>query len=146
MWLSLFAYIIRAGVALGLVETEPETAEGRAYIRAHDALLWLRVRLGGSRIESVDAFGCRYVKREQPMTISVMDGKLVSSAAVSRGLSPLQLDLDASEVNLGPRGSVVFAYVGGRLKVVLVAGDDSTGRLGTCQVELEIAIPGVGHQ
>ena len=53
VWLSIIAYMIQFGTKLGLVKTEPESAVSRAYVRAHDALHWLRTHLVGSTLESV---------------------------------------------------------------------------------------------
>ncbi|MBS2039312.1 hypothetical protein JST97_30285 [bacterium] len=140
MWLSIVAYMIRAGVTLGLIETEPETAQRRAYIRAHDALHWLRSLLWDSQLQQVDEHQCRFLKSAQVHTISFEEGRLFLDRPRARQKQPIPLVFDpllVDEVELGPDGSVRFAYSSGRLHIEVQAGDDSLGVLGVSRLAVD---------
>jgi len=143
MWLSIIAYMIRAGVKLGLVETEPESAQSRAYIRSHDALHWLRSQLADGQLTRVEETTCGYLKKGQAYTIRFQDGKLELSPPrkALRSVNPLTFDPEAvDEFELGPQGFVIFTYLNDQLKIKLQAGDDSTGEVGVAPVELQLRV------
>ena len=143
MWLSIVAYMIRAGVKLGLVETEPESAQSRAYIRSHDALHWLRSQLADGRLTRVEETSCSYLKNGHTYTIRFQDGKLDLSPPrrAPRSANPLTFDPQAvDEVDLGPQSFVTFLYQNEQLKIKLQAGDDSTGEVGVAPVELQLRV------
>jgi hypothetical protein len=140
MWLSIVAYTIRLGVCLGLIETEPETAQKRAYIRAHDALHWLRSLLLDSDLQLVEEHRCRFLKKSKVHTISFADGRLFLDQPRSRQKQPIALIFDpdlVDEVELGPQGSVTFQYDEGKLHIEVQAGDDTIGVLGTSRVAVD---------
>ncbi|MFN8612139.1 MAG: hypothetical protein U0931_31635 [Vulcanimicrobiota bacterium] len=140
MWLSIVAYMIRAGVRLGLIETEPETAQKRAYIRAHDALHWLRSLLLDSQLQEVEAHRCRFHKDQQVHTVFFQAGRLFLDHPRARPRQPIPLIFDprlVDEVDLGPQGQVDFAYRQGKLRIEIQAGDDSLGVLGTSRLAVE---------
>lgn len=140
MWLSIVAYMIRAGVSLGLIETEPETAQKRAYIRAHDALHWLRSLLLDSRLQLVEPQRCRFTKNARVRTISFEQGRLFLDQPRTRLKQPVALVFDpdlVDEFELGPESSVGFEYRSGRLRIRVEAGDDTIGVLGHSRVEVE---------
>lgn len=144
MWLSLFAYIIRIGNKLGLVKTESESPDGRAYVRAHDALHWLRTHLVGCELESVEETAVSFRQHGRRNEIRLAGSQLQLAVPSAEGLAatPLTFDpkgLDA--VELGPKGFVRFAYQDGGLNVVVCAGDDSLGRHGQHQSQLRFVVP-----
>ena len=144
MWLSIIAYMIRAGVKLGLVDTEPETPQGRAYIRAHHALTWLRTQVMDSRLVQVEETLCIYRVKDHDSTIHFADGKLAVTPRrqAVRAAIPLVFDPQAvDEVELGPQGFVKFSYQNQQLSISLQAGDDSLGEVGVARVALRLRIP-----
>ena len=143
VWLSIVAYMIRAGVHLGLVKTEPESARSRAYIRAHDALHFLRSHLNEGRLLEVDLHRCRYLKRGKPHVLLGEHG-LLSLDQDPAGRPPIDLVFDpqlVNEVQLGPEGFVEFRYHQDQLQIVVQAGDDSLGEVGVFLVRLQLALP-----
>ncbi|MBN9417159.1 hypothetical protein ABS71_12770 [bacterium SCN 62-11] len=147
MWLSIIAYMIRAGVKLGLVETEPETPQGRAYIRAHHALTWLRTQVLDSQLVRVEESLCIYRVKDREYTIRFENGSLSVTPprqAVRRAI-PLVFDPQAvDELELGPQGFVKFSYQNEQLGISLQGGDDSLGEVGLARVELRLRIPLTG--
>ena len=143
MWLSLVAYMIRAGVHLGLVKTEPESARSRAYIRAHDALHFLRSHLNQGCLLEVDLHRCSYLKGGKPHVLQCQQG-LLSLDQQPAARPPIDLVFDpqlVNEISLGPEGFVDFHYDHGQLQIVVQAGDDSLGEVGVCQVQIQLALP-----
>jgi len=143
VWLSIVAYMIRAGVHLGLVKTEPESARSRAYIRAHDALHFLRSHLNEGVLLEVDLHRCCYRKRGKPHVLLCEQG-LLSLDQEPAARPPIDLVFDpqlVNEVQLGPQGYVDFHYDQNQLKIVVQAGDDSLGEVGVYQVQLQLALP-----
>lgn len=144
MWLSIVAYMIRAGVKLGLVETEPESPQSRAYIRSHDGLHWLRSQLLDSQLISVAESHCRFLKKGRHYHIRFEAGKLSLDPPRQAPRSAIALTFDpqaVDEVDLGPQSFVIFSYLNEQLKIRLQAGDDSTGEVGVSQVELLLRVP-----
>lgn len=147
MWLSLIAYMIRAGVKLGLVGTEPETAQGRAYVRAHEALTWLRTQVMDSQLVLVEETRCVYRVKGGDYTIRFQEERLtVDPARVSnRRVNPLIFDPQAvDEFELGPQGFVKFSYQHDQLKIQVQGGDESLGELGLARADLRLRIPLTG--
>ena len=143
MWLSIVAYMIRAGVHLGLVQTEPESARSRAYIRAHDALHFLRSHLNGGVLLKVDVHRCCYRKRGKPHVLLYDQGRL-SLDQVASARPPIDLVFDpqlVNQVELGPEGFVAFHFDQDRLTIVVQAGDDSLGEVGVFQLQIQLALP-----
>lgn len=136
--------MIRAGVKLGLVETEPDTAQSRAYIRSHDGLHWLRSQLLDSQLTHVETRVCQFIKNGRHYTIRFEEDKLslAPPRRPPRSAIPLTFDPQSvDEVDLGPQSSVFFSYVNDQLKIRLQAGDDSLGEVGVSQVELLLRVP-----
>lgn len=143
MWLSIIAYTIRFGVKLGLVKTEPDSAQSRAYIRCHDGLHWLRSQLLESRLNHVEATLLRYTNKGRQYTVRFTEAKLSLSPPRQGVRSAIALTFDpqsVDEVDLGPQSFVTFGYDHGRLQIKLQAGDDSTGEVGVFQAELQLRI------
>ena len=136
--------MIRAGVMLGLVETEPVSALSRAYIRSHDGLHWLRSQLLDSHLTEVEETLCRYHKRGKIYTIRFRDGLLTVDPARSspRRAIPLAFDPQSvDELDLGPQSFVAFSYRDQELHIKLQAGDNSLGEVGVAPVELRLRVP-----
>lgn len=149
MWLSIVAYTIRLGVKLGVVKTEPESAQSRAYIRSHDGLHWLRSQLLESRLNHVQERLLRFTHKGRQYTIRFDQGKLTLDPPRPRVRRAIPLTFDpqsVDEVDLGPQSFVTFGYDKEQLQIQLQAGDDSIGEVGVSKVELRLRIdwePGV---
>lgn len=144
VWLSIIAYTIRLGVKLGLVKTEPETAQSRAYIRSHDGLHWLRSQLLDSRLTLVEETRLGFIHKQRHYTICFADGKLSLDPPRqgSRSAIPLTFDPQATaQLDLGPQSFVTFVYDQEQLKIELQAGDDSLEEVGVWKVQLQLRVP-----
>ncbi|MBX3170153.1 MAG: hypothetical protein KF760_22300 [Candidatus Eremiobacteraeota bacterium] len=143
MWLSLIAYTIRLGVKLGLVKTEPESAQSRAYIRSHDGLHWLRSQLLNSRLTCVEETLLRFSNKGRQYTIRFQEGKLSLEPPRQGARSAIALTFDpqaVDELELGPQSFVIFSYARNQLSIQLQAGDGSLGEVGVSKVELHLRI------
>lgn len=143
VWLSIVAYMVRAGVMLGLVETEPQTPESRAYLRAHHALLWLRTHLADCQLLECQPEFLELRRHGEELQIAGTGQHLRMQG---RPHTPLNLRLareaaEQTEYALGPQGWVRFDYDEGWLKVELQAGDDSLGSLGSYPCQIRIRLP-----
>lgn len=143
MWLSIIAYTIRLGVKLGLVKTEPDSAQSRAYIRAHDGLHWLRSQLLESRLTQVEATVLGFTNKGRQYTIRFDQGKMTVSPSRPRVRRAIPLTFEPQlidEMELGPQSFVLFGYESEQLQIQLQAGDDSTDEVGVSKVELHLRI------
>ena len=125
------------------MQTEPDSAHSRAYIRAHDALHFLRSHLNQGRLLEVDSHRCRYLKRGKPHLL-LCQQSLLSLDQQPGTRPPIDLIFDPlliNEVPLGPEGFVNFRYDQGQLKIVVQAGDDSLGEVGVSQLQIQLALP-----
>lgn len=144
MWLSIIAYAIRIGVKLGVVQTEPASAESRAYVRAHDAIHWLRSHLVGCRVESVQPTSVCFWQGGARKDISLKGTQLILDdlSQTSAPERPLMFDpKGVQEFELGPQGYARFDYAQGGLNMVVEVGDDTTGTLGHHRSEIRFLVP-----
>ena len=140
MWLSLFAYAIKAGIMLGLVKTESDDPQQRAYIRCHQTLMWLRQHLEGAHLREC-----------QPQRLILDKGRTlefeaphlrVLGAKAQMGLSP-EVFVDprhSTELDLGEQGAVEFSYTAGQLHITLQVSDSSTGQVGVWRHQIRLGI------
>lgn len=144
MWLSLFAYMIQLGNKLGLVKTESESADGRAYQKAHQALLWLRSHLVGCELERVEETRVCFQQGGHRNEIHLEGTRLALGQPQSTGRTASVHMFEFKEldsVELGPEGFVRFEYRESGLDVTVQAGDDSLGRSGRYQSRIRFVVP-----
>ena len=145
MWLSIIAYMVRIGAKLGLVQTEPDSAESRAYIRAHDALHWLRNHLVGCSLEAVNQDSVSFWQHGERNQIRQVGNQLMAARLVDPSLavaSPLVFDPKTMQsCELGPEGFAHFDYKEGGLNVSLQAADDSLGVPGYYRTKIRFVVP-----
>jgi len=123
--------MVRLGAHLGLVKTEPESPDSRAYLRAHQALHWLRNYLVGCQLERVQPDRVIFRRDGQTQQIQLQGSLLQASLQLqaSGSVRPLVHEPEQlQEVDLGPSGWARFEYRDGALEVTLEAGDDSLGQ------------------
>lgn len=142
MWLSIVAYMVRAGAYLGLVQTESDDPDHRAYVRAHQALLWLRTQLAEGQVVAVEEQCIRLTVEGQERQLLALPGLLQLSGpplpqarlVAEHFFEPQALD----SVNLGPQGWARFRLDHGQLHCQLEAYDESSGRCGRHASQLTV--------
>jgi hypothetical protein len=129
MWLSIVAYLVRAGAYLGVVQTESDDPDHRAYVRAHQALLWLRTQLAEGQVVAVEEQRISLSIEGQERQLLALPGLLQlrgsplpqARLVAEHFFEPQALDI----VELGPEGWARFRLDQGQLHCELEACEES---------------------
>ena len=133
--------MVRAGSWLGLVKTESDDPEHRAYVRAHQALLWLRTQLSEGQVTSVEAENIVFEVDGEERILTASPGQLQLHGALPAARLASQYFFEPQcleSVDLGPGGMASFALERGQLSCRLLVRDESLGRGGEHRCDLNL--------
>jgi hypothetical protein len=145
VWLSIIAYMVRIGARLGLVPTGPDSAESKAYVRAHDALHWLRQYLVGSRLDSVSDNTVCFWQQGQRNQIRFSGSQLWAHLEVApdpgQDCGIVFDPRTMQSFELGEDSSAHFTYQEGGLNVSLEATSEHSGRVARYKTQIRFVVP-----